>query len=120
MKYTLLIYSGRPGILLERKQFYREWKRLARQPKANGQGRAANLLQSMPTATIVRVRDGKCLVTDGPFAETHEALRIGHTRHEPAGMNRDADRVSSDQDVTDSVRSTGEADRDRVTSGFLQ
>jgi hypothetical protein len=120
MKYTLLIYSGRQGISLERKQSYQERTRLARQPKANGQCRAAHPLQSVPTATIVQVRNGKCLVTDGPFAETHEALRMGHTRHEPAGMNRDADRVSSDQDFTDSVRSTGGADRDRVTSGFLQ
>jgi hypothetical protein len=91
VKYTLLIYSGRQGISLERKQSYQEWTRPARQPKVNGQCRAANPLQSVPTATIVRVRDGKCLVTDGPFAETHEALRIGHTRHEPDGMNRDAD-----------------------------
>jgi hypothetical protein len=120
MKYTLLIYSGRQGISLERKQSYQERKGQARQPKANGQGRVANPLQSVPTATIVRVRDGKCLVTDGPFAETHEALRIGHIHHEPAGMNRDADRVSSDQDFTDSVRSTGEADATAFTSGFLQ
>ena len=94
MKYTLLIYSGRQGISLERKQSYRERTRLDRQPKAKGQCRAANPLQSVPTATIVRVRDGKCLLTDGPFAETNEALRIGHTRHEPAGMNRDDDRIS--------------------------
>jgi hypothetical protein len=120
MKYTLLIYSGRQGISLERKQSYQEWTRLARQPKANGQGRVANPLQSVPTATIVRVRDGKCLLTDGPFAETHEALRIGQIHHEPAGMNRDADRVSSDQDFTDSVRSTGEADVTVFTAGFLQ
>jgi hypothetical protein len=31
-------------------------------------------LQSISTATSVRVRDGKELVTDGPFAETHEQL----------------------------------------------
>jgi hypothetical protein len=120
MKYTLLIYSGRLGISLERKQSDQKWTRLARQPKANGQGRVANPLQSVPTATIVRGRDGKCLVTDGPFAETHEALRIGHIHHEPAGMNRDADRVSSDQDFTDSVRSTREADVTVFTSRFLQ
>ena len=41
-------------------------------------GRGANLggeaLQPVQTATTVRVRDGKTLVTDGPFAETKEAL----------------------------------------------
>jgi hypothetical protein len=31
-------------------------------------------LQSISTATSVRVREGKELVTDGPFAETHEQL----------------------------------------------
>jgi hypothetical protein len=31
-------------------------------------------LQPIATATTVRVRDGKELVTDGPFAETHEQL----------------------------------------------
>jgi hypothetical protein len=35
---------------------------------------AANPLQSVTTATSVRVRNGKRLVTDGPFAETHEQL----------------------------------------------
>ena len=68
MKYTLLIYSGRQGISLERKESYHERTRLARQPKANGQCRVANPMQSVPTATIVRVRAGKCLTTNGPFA----------------------------------------------------
>ena len=31
-------------------------------------------LQSSATATSVRVRDGKTLITDGPFAETREQL----------------------------------------------
>jgi hypothetical protein len=31
-------------------------------------------MQSPETATTVRVRDGKTLTTDGPFAETKEAL----------------------------------------------
>jgi hypothetical protein len=31
-------------------------------------------LQPVTTATVVRVRDGKELITDGPFAETHEQL----------------------------------------------
>lgn len=33
-----------------------------------------NALQPTPTAKTVRVRDGKRLVTDGPFAETKEQL----------------------------------------------
>lgn len=35
---------------------------------------AAEALESIVTATTVRVRDGKTHVTDGPFAETKEAL----------------------------------------------
>ena len=33
-----------------------------------------NQLQPTETATTVRVQDGKTLTTDGPFAETKEAL----------------------------------------------
>lgn len=35
---------------------------------------AAEPLQSVHTASTVRVRDGKTLVTDGPFAETKETV----------------------------------------------
>lgn len=35
---------------------------------------ASEALQSVQTATTVRVRDGKVAVTDGPFAETKEQL----------------------------------------------
>jgi hypothetical protein len=35
---------------------------------------AAEALQPIETATTVRVRNGKMLVTDGPFAETKEQL----------------------------------------------
>src|ERR1700730_8303637 len=36
--------------------------------------KAGDRLQDASTATTVRVRDGKTLTTDGPFAETHEQL----------------------------------------------
>ncbi len=41
---------------------------------AKGQFLATAPLQPISTATSVRVRDGKRLVTDGPFAETREYL----------------------------------------------
>ena len=41
---------------------------------AKGQYLGAAPLQPVATATSVRVRDGKRLVMDGPFAETHEQL----------------------------------------------
>ena len=41
---------------------------------AKGQYRLASPLHPASTATSVRVRDGKTVVTDGPFAETREVL----------------------------------------------
>jgi hypothetical protein len=41
---------------------------------AKGQYVRAAPLQPISTATCVRIRDGKRLVTDGPFAETREVL----------------------------------------------
>ena len=40
----------------------------------SGHFKAGDGLQPSSTATTVRVRDGKTLTTDGPFAETHEQL----------------------------------------------
>jgi hypothetical protein len=42
--------------------------------KASGHYVASNALQSVQTATTVRVRNGKVSTTDGPFAETKEQL----------------------------------------------
>ena len=40
----------------------------------SGNFKAGDRLQDTHTATTVRVRDGKTLTTDGPFAETREQL----------------------------------------------
>jgi hypothetical protein len=42
--------------------------------RQSGQCLASEALQSVQTATTVRVRAGKTTVTDGPFAETKEQL----------------------------------------------
>lgn len=42
--------------------------------RKNGQYLAGEALQATPTATTVRVRNGKLSTTDGPFAETKEQL----------------------------------------------
>ena len=42
--------------------------------RKSGHSIAAEALQSVHTATTVRVRNGKMAVTDGPFAETKEQL----------------------------------------------
>ena len=75
MKYMLLIYtdekSWNEG---EREHCYIESTQLAHQLKSSGQYLGANPLQPVSTATSVRVREGKSVVTDGPFAETREQL----------------------------------------------
>lgn len=42
--------------------------------KTSGHFRACDALQPTSTATLVRVRNGTTLTTDGPFAETREQL----------------------------------------------
>ena len=75
MKYMLLIYLAENAITAdEREACYGESTRLAHDLKASGKFISASPLHSVATARSVRVREGKRLVTDGPFAETHEAL----------------------------------------------
>jgi hypothetical protein len=76
MKYMLLIYADEKVISDEaaRQHCYAESTELAHELYSRGQFIAADPLQSVTTATSVRVREGKRLVTDGPFAETREQL----------------------------------------------
>jgi hypothetical protein len=71
----LLVYMNEQAMSDdERQQCYVESARLTRDLHANGQYVAAAPLHSVASATSVRVREGKSLVTDGPFAETREQL----------------------------------------------
>jgi hypothetical protein len=78
MKYILLIHHNEEvlGALgeAELQQMRAESVRLANQIDANGQYVDAAPLHSVSTATCVRIRNGKRLVTDGPFTETREQL----------------------------------------------
>jgi hypothetical protein len=75
VKYLLLIYMHEKAMSEgEREKCYVESTKLAHDLKANGQYLSANPLQPVATATSVRMREGKRLVTDGPFAETREQL----------------------------------------------
>src|SRR5206468_11534951 len=75
MKYMLLIYLDEQALSeTERQECYAESTQLAQQIHSSGQYLAANPLQPTSMATSVRVRNGKRLVTDGPFAETREQL----------------------------------------------
>src|SRR6266478_4281540 len=75
MKYMLLIYGDEQALEeTAREMCYEESAQLAQLIKSTGQYLAASPLRPTSTATSVRVREGKRLVTDGPFAETREQL----------------------------------------------
>jgi hypothetical protein len=58
----------------ERQQIYGETVKLSEELAARGQYLGGFPLHPSSSATCIRVRDGKRLVTDGPFAETREQL----------------------------------------------
>lgn len=77
MKYLLLIYFDEVWQKLapaERQEVYWGQTRLAEELTASGKYLGGNPLHPVSTTTTVRVRDGKRLLTDGPFAETREQL----------------------------------------------
>jgi hypothetical protein len=75
MKYMLLIYLDEQALSdTERAQCYGESMELAHRINSAGQYLSAAPLYPTSTATSVRVRESKRLVTDGPFAETREQL----------------------------------------------
>jgi hypothetical protein len=75
MKYIWMIYVDEQ-LLSETKgeECYAESVHLTHQLESRGQHLAVNALHPASTATGIRVRNGKALVTDGPFAETREQL----------------------------------------------
>ena len=75
MKYMLLVYMDEKVLTdTERQDCYVESAQLTQDLNAHGHYLGASPLHSVSTATSLRVRDGKPLVTDGPFAETREQL----------------------------------------------
>jgi hypothetical protein len=78
MKYMLLIHDSEQALNAlspdELKRIMADYRRFTEEIRASGHYRAGSQLQPTSTATSVRVRNGKRLVTDGPFAETREQL----------------------------------------------
>ena len=75
MRYMLLIYGDEQALdETEREQCYRESVQLAHEIDLAGHYLAAAPLHPTSTATSVRVREGKRIIHDGPFAETREQL----------------------------------------------
>ena len=78
MKYLLLIYENEAVAAgmseADQGKVWNEYMEYTDDIKAKGQHIAGEALQPIATATTVRVKDGKTLSTDGPFAETREQL----------------------------------------------
>jgi hypothetical protein len=75
MKYMLLVYLDEKVLSeSEREDCYVKSANLAQDLHSNGKYLDASPLHPIATATSIRVREGKRLVTDGPFAETREQL----------------------------------------------
>jgi hypothetical protein len=78
MKYMLLIHVNEQfwdGLSEDDRQLaYAEYRRLLEQVKSSGKYIGSARLQPSSSAASVRIRDGRRIVTDGPFAETREQL----------------------------------------------
>jgi hypothetical protein len=70
----LVYYDEQTMTDQEREHCYLESAQLAQDIQAKGQYLLASPLHSVATATSVRVRENRRLVTDGPFAEAREQL----------------------------------------------
>ena len=78
MQYLLMIYQNEaeygkidPATL---QKVFEEYGAFTQGIVKSGNFKAGDRLQPTTTATTVRIRDGKTLMTDGPFAETREQL----------------------------------------------
>ena len=78
MRYMLLIYDDEKLWAemseTERQKIFGEYMQFSSDIRRTGNYQAGAPLQPTSAATSVRVRDGKRVVTDGPYAETREQL----------------------------------------------
>ena len=78
MEYMLLIYENEKSFAAlseaEKGKMYGEYRALTESIAKSGHFKAGAPLQPTTTATTVRVKGGKTVTTDGPFAETREQL----------------------------------------------
>ncbi len=78
MEYMLLIYGseadGKKMSAAEGQQIYQAYMTFTQDLTKAGKNKGGAPLEQTTTATTVRVRNGKTVVTDGPFAETKEQL----------------------------------------------
>lgn len=78
MQYLLMIYAAESVVPKsgtgEHDKMMQGYTELAQELEAKGLMKGGHALDSIATATTVRIRNGKAQTTDGPFAETKEQL----------------------------------------------
>lgn len=78
MKFMLIVHHDETAFEkldeITKRDMLTESVQLTHQLHRNGQYLHASPLQPTPTATVVRMRDGKPMITDGPFIETREQV----------------------------------------------
>jgi len=78
MKYLLLMYAdesiGSEWSQEESQAAAKTWAEFRQEMAASGVLISSGGIPAPDTVTTVRVRDDKTMITDGPFAETHEQL----------------------------------------------
>jgi hypothetical protein len=78
MQYLMMIYSQEADWTkmtdAEHAAMHQEYMQFTQEIADSGKLRGGNQLQPIAAATVVRVRNGKRVVTDGPFAEAKEQL----------------------------------------------
>lgn len=78
MKYMILIYDAESTLAKmspdEGQRLHDEYMKFTDEIRASGHLLGGEALESVRTATTVRIREGKTSTTDGPFAETREQL----------------------------------------------
>ena len=78
MEYILLIYNSEAEAQkmtpAQGQEMFQGYMKFTQDLQASGKNKGGNPLERTASATTVRVRNGKTVVTDGPFAETKEQL----------------------------------------------
>lgn len=78
MRYMLLIWENEAISAAqseaEREAVFAEYRRFTDDIRTTGVFQAGDPLMPSETATTIRVREGRTVSTDGPFAETREQL----------------------------------------------
>jgi hypothetical protein len=75
MKYLLLMYADESiDSKYSKEELQKTWAEFRQEKPASGVLISSGGVPDVANVTTVRVRNDKTMITDGPFAETHEQL----------------------------------------------